>query len=427
MATYETIHTQLESASVRAQLSELYGSLPSTVDAQVKRYQKVLQRHENLFHTQRDVSLISAPGRMEIGGNHTDHNHGLVLAASASLDTLCAVSPRDDMVVELRSEGYPAITVNLAHLEAVPSEEGTTTALIRGVAARMKEKGFRIGGFEATVQSTVVSGSGLSSSAAFEVMTVAIFDHLYNQGSMDFKLAAQISQYAENQYFGKPSGLLDQMASAAGGLVGVDFADADPKVEPMHFDFSDKGYQIVVVNTHGSHADLTPDYAAIPKEMKQVAGFFGKSFLRDVDEKAFTDGIADMRGKVPDRAILRAIHFYQENHRVTGQKEALRRGDIQAFFDAIIASGRSSFMYLQNVYARVNKQELSLALALAEEMLQGKGAWRVHGGGFAGTTLNFVPDTLLDTFTETMNAVFGKDSCYVLKIRPRGAVKLTLA
>ena len=425
-ANYERVKSGLRSEEVTEQLKKLYGNSDAVLNTQMQRYEKMLSRHESVFNTDATISVISAPGRMEIGGNHTDHNHGLVLAASASLDTMAIVSPGTGMLVEVRSEGYPEIQLDLSNLSKRQSEEGTTTALIRGVASRMKELGYNIGGFQATIHSTVVSGSGLSSSAAFEVLVVAIFDHLFNSGNLDFKLCAQIGQYAENVYFGKPSGLLDQMASAAGGLVAVDFCSDTPEVTRMDFDFAEKGYQIVVVNTHGSHADLTQDYAAIPKEMKEVAAFFNQSFLRDVQEADFRAALPCLRKKVSDRSILRALHFYQENHRVEKETEALANQNLTAFFDAIIESGRSSFMYLQNVYAHPNEQGLSIALALAEELLRGTGAWRVHGGGFAGTTLNFVPDTLVDRFVQTMDSVFGSQSCYILKIRPEGAVKLLL-
>ena len=372
--------------------------------------------------------MVSAPGRTEIGGNHTDHNRGRVLAASVNLDTLAAVSAREDMVVHVHSDGYPAMTIDLGSLDKRPEEEGTTAALIRGVAARMAELGYKIGGFDAVITSTVASGSGLSSSAAFEVMTCAILDALYNGFGMDAKVRAKIGQYAENVYFGKPSGLLDQMASAFGGLVTVDFRHDDPDVRPMSYDFARKGYALVVVGTGGSHDDLTDEYAAIPAEMKQVAACFHEENLRRVRPEEFFSAIATLRGKVSDRAVLRALHFFEENERVVRQVEALERDDLDAFFKEIIASGRSSYMYLQNVYAqkRPAEQSLSVALAMAEHMLEGKGAWRIHGGGFAGTTLNFVPQRELTAFIDTMEAVFGPHSCHVLDIRPEGAAVIRL-
>ena len=371
--------------------------------------------------------MISAPGRTEIGGNHTDHNRGRVLAAAVNLDTLSAVSARDDMEVHIYSDGYAPLVMDLTELDVVEAEKGTTASLVRGVAARMKELGYRIGGFNAAVTSSVASGSGLSSSAAFEVMVCAILDEIYNGFSIGFIDRAKISQYAENVYFGKPSGLLDQMASSAGGLVTVDFRNDDPEVRAMSFDFARYGYSLVVVATGGSHADLTDDYAAIPAEMKQVAAQLGEEYLRRVRPEEFYQALPTLRGKVSDRALMRAMHFFEEDERVVRQVAALDRNDLFAFMWEIICSGRSSYMYLQNVYARTNDQSLALALAMAEHMLMDKdGAWRIHGGGFAGTTLNFVPASQLDKFIETMEAAFGQKCCHVLDIRPEGPAVLKL-
>ncbi len=426
MNQYANMIRNLKTAPVMEKLTYLYGSRDGMMVEQAARYERVLKRHEEYFNTDREVLLVSAPGRTEIGGNHTDHNRGRVLAAAVNLDTLSAVSARDDMLVHLHSEGYRPLTVDLSDLTARKKEEGTTSALIRGVAARMAELGYKIGGFDAAVTSSVASGSGLSSSAAFEVMVVAILDALYNGFVIDFKTAAKISQYAENVYFGKPSGLLDQMASAAGGLVTIDFKNDDPDVRAMKYDFAARGYALVVVATGGSHADLTDDYAAIPTEMKAVAKHFGCSVLREVRFEEFLAAIPELRQKVSDRAIMRAMHFYKENKRVTRQVNALEDDQLNDFFAEIISSGRSSFMYLQNVYARVEDQSLSLALAMAENMLEGKGAWRIHGGGFAGTTLNFVPVADLDAFIEMMENAFGAHSCHVLNIRPEGAAVIRL-
>ena len=428
MNYYANMIRNLKSPEVMDRLTRLYGSRDGMLVEQTTRYAGILKRHEELFHREDgNVLLVSAPGRTEIGGNHTDHNRGRVLAAAVNLDTLAAVSPRDDNKVEIYSDGYPALNLDLSDLTVHEEEKGTTAALIRGVAARMKELGYRIGGFDACVTSSVASGSGLSSSAAFEVMVCAMLDALYNGFSIDYKLRAKISQYAENVYFGKPSGLLDQMASSAGGLVTVDFKHDDPEVRPINFNFAALGYSLVVVATGGSHADLTDAYAAIPDEMKQVAAYFGEPYLRRVRHEEFIQAIPELRGKVSDRAILRAMHFYQENDRVTRQVEALNRGDLFAFLWEIICSGRSSYMYLQNVYAKPEDQSLSLALALAEEtLLHEDGAWRIHGGGFAGTTLNFVPQKALDSFVKTMEAAFGQHCCHVLDIRPEGAVAMRL-
>ncbi len=406
-------------------LRTLYGE--EQLERQKQRYAALLRKHEELFGERDKVLLVSAPGRTEIGGNHTDHNHGRVLAAAVNLDALCAVSPRADNRVCFHSEGYPAIDMTIDDPAPQPGEEGTTKALIRGVAAGMREAGYRIGGFDAAVTSTVAGGSGLSSSAALEVMLTGVLDALYNDFRMPYVLRAQISKRAENEYFGKPSGLLDQMASAAGGLVTVDFRNTEkPEVRALQYDFSEKGYALVVVATGGSHADLTDHYAAIPKEMKEVAACFGKDVLRDVTAEQLIGNIAELRRKISDRALLRAFHFVQENDRVPEQVSALEEDRLEDFLRLIIASGRSSFMYLQNVFADNRDQSLSLALCMAENLLAGKGGWRVHGGGFAGTTLNFVPREMVGTFVEAMDRAFGAGACTVLNIRPEGAVMMEL-
>ncbi|MBQ3484976.1 MAG: galactokinase [Clostridia bacterium] len=428
MNQYASMIRELKSPEVIERLMHLYGNREGMLVEQTARYTGIVKRHEELFHeTEKEVLLISAPGRTEIGGNHTDHNRGRVLAAAVNLDTLSAVSARDDMEVHIYSDGYAPLVMDLSDLSVVEGEKGTTAALVRGVAARMKELGYRIGGFNAAVTSSVASGSGLSSSAAFEVLVCAILDKLYNNFDIDFITRAKLSQYAENVYFGKPSGLLDQMASSAGGLVTVDFRNDDPEVRAMNFDFAKYGFSLVVVATGGSHADLTDDYAAIPAEMKQVAELLGEPWLRRVRPEEFYQALPSLRGKVSDRALMRAIHFFEEDERVVRQVAALDRNDLFAFMWEIICSGRSSYMYLQNVYARPEDQSLSLALAMAEHMLLDKdGAWRIHGGGFAGTTLNFVPQSQLKPFIEMMEAAFGERCCHVLDIRPEGPAVIKL-
>ena len=428
MNQYANMIRNLKTPEAMERLMYLYGNRDGMLVEQTARYTGILKRHEELFHeTEREVMLISAPGRTEIGGNHTDHNRGRVLAAAVNLDTLSAVSAREDMQVHIYSDGYAPLIMDLNELSVVESEMGTTASLVRGVAARMKELGFKIGGFNAAVTSSVASGSGLSSSAAFEVMVCAILDQLYNGFTLDFVTRAKISQYAENVYFGKPSGLLDQMASSAGGLVTVDFRNDDPEVRALSFDFAKYGYALVVVATGGSHADLTDDYAAIPAEMKQVAACLGEPYLRRVRPEEFYQALPKLRGKVSDRALMRALHFFEEDERVVRQVAALDRTDLFAFMWEIICSGRSSYMYLQNVYARTNDQSLSLALAMAEHMLGDKdGAWRIHGGGFAGTTLNFVPQGELKSFIDTMETAFGAHCCHVLDIRPEGPAVVKL-
>ena len=427
MSYTEEMIGRLLSEKVQDQLRYLYGSDKEIVEKQTKRYADLLLRHTALFGERSDVQLISAPGRTEIGGNHTDHNNGRVLAASINLDALCAASSRDDLKVCFHSEGYDPIEMDLTDLSVHPEETGTTKGLVRGVAYGMKQAGYRIGGFDAAVTSTVAGGSGLSSSAALEVMLTGVLDSLYNEFKMPYVLRAQISKQAENIYFGKPSGLLDQMASAAGGLVTVDFRDTDrPEVEAISYDFAKKGYSLVVVATGGSHANLTDHYAAIPAEMKSVAQCFGQPVLRGLTVEQMTEKIGELRSKVSDRALLRAFHFIQEDERVPEQVAALKEDRIRDFLKLIIDSGRSSYMYLQNIYADPADQSLSLALCLAENMLQGRGAWRIHGGGFAGTTLNFVPQDLTEKFVNVMEQAFGKGACSVLNIRPVGAARVVV-
>ena len=417
----------LDQESAGEQLRYLYGSDETLLKAQRERYTSLIRRHVELFGDREGVQLISAPGRTEIGGNHTDHNHGRVLAAAVNLDALCAVSPRDDLHVSFHSEGYAPISMDLSDLRPRTEEKGTTQALIRVVAAGMQRNGYRIGGFNAAITSTVAGGSGLSSSAALEVMLTGVFDCLYNRFEMPYVLRAQISKQAENEWFGKPSGLLDQMASAAGGLVTVDFGDPEkPEVEAISYDFAKKGYALVVVATGGSHANLTDHYAAIPKEMKSVAACFGQEVLRGLTAEDLTAGIKDLREKVSDRAIRRAFHFIREDERVPMQVNALKEDRIGDFLQLIRESGRSSYMYLQNIYASPEDQSLSLALCLAEEILRGNGAWRIHGGGFAGTTLNFVPAEKVTEFVGIMENAFGKDACKVLNIRPTGAARISI-
>ena len=417
---------ELDTQEVREQLRSLYGGDEALLKNQQERYAALIRRHAELFGDKEDVRLISAPGRTEIGGNHTDHNNGRVLAAAVNLDTLSAVSPRDDMTVCFHSEGYEPIRLDLSDLSPRKEEKGTTNALIRGVAAGMQQAGYRIGGFDAAVTSTVAGGSGLSSSAALEVMLTGVLDSLYNRFDMPYVLRAQISKQAENDWFGKPSGLLDQMASAAGGLVTVDFRDtAHPAVEALSYDFARKGYVLAVVATGGSHADLTDHYAAIPAEMKAVAECFGQPVLRGITAEQLTERMDRLRTKVSDRAILRAFHFIREDARVPEQVSALKEDRIEDFLRLIRESGRSSYMYLQNIFADHQDQSLGLALCLAEEMLEGCGAWRIHGGGFAGTTLNFVPLEKAGSFVATMEKAFGKGACQMLNIRPAGAAIVT--
>lgn len=429
MNQYAQIISQLRTPAVARQLIHLYGQRDGMQVTQIMRYSGLIRRHERIVGNSNKLHLISAPGRTEIGGNHTDHNNGKVLAAAVNLDALAAVTPRNDLTVNIYSDGYDPVSLSLEDLCVHEEEMGTTAALVRGVAYRMKEMGLNIGGFDAVINSTVASGSGLSSSASVEVLFCHIFDVLYNGGDkLDFKQRAIISQFAENVYFGKPSGLMDQMASSAGGLVYIDFANSNPEVTPISYDFAAKGYALVVVKTGGSHDDLTAEYAAIPAEMKQVAACFGKETLRPILPEQFFRAIPELREKLgpdSDRAILRAAHFFEENYRVSCEVNALLDDDIKEFFKRVNASGRSSFGFLQNIYpAGSTRQELAIALMLSEKYLRHNGAWRIHGGGFAGTILAFVPQKKLQSYVSDMEAVFGHHACEILDIRPTGPASI---
>ncbi len=368
--------------------------------------------------------FVSAPGRTEVVGNHTDHQNGKVLAASVNLDTVAAIAPRPDTRVVLYSAGYDKpFDVDIADDAVQENEKESTFALIRGVAARLKQLGYKVGGFDASVTSTVFKGSGLSSSAAFEVMLVAAFDALYNGWVIDPKLNAQISQYAENVYFGKPSGLLDQSASAVGGLVTMDFAQSPASVEKLTYDFGAKGYAVCVVSAGGEHGNLTADYAAVPAEMKSVAEAMGAKLLYEITPEQLFAALPKLKNRVSDRAILRAFHFVDETRRVEKAVAALRADDLGAFFQTVIDSGESSWKLLQNLHVPASdNQEMPLALEMSRRMLSGRGAWRIHGGGFAGTILAFVPFDLLDGYRAAMDGVFGEKATTVLAIRPEGVV-----
>ncbi len=394
---------------------------------QTERYLKVVTDFERQFGSNRNIELFSAPGRTEICGNHTDHNHGKVLAASINLDAVAVASKNDKNIIKVKSENYEMDTVELTYLNALPKEKGRSASLIRGICAILKKRGYNIGGFDATTVSDVISGSGLSSSAAFEVLICTIINHLYNDGNISDIEIAKISQKAENEYFGKPCGLMDQTACSVGGFVCIDFEDTtNPVIEKIDYDFESSEHCLCIVDTGGSHSDLTNEYAAVRKEMESVANVFGKNFLRDVDYSQFNENIFKARNETGDRAVLRAIHFFEENIRVDMQREALQNGDFEQFKNLVISSGNSSYMYNQNVFScqKPESQSVSLALALSEKILKGCGAWRVHGGGFAGTIQAFVPKSKLSIYKAEIENVFGNNSCHVLSIRDVGGVKV---
>lgn len=420
--SYMDLKRVIKSTQAMERFSKLYGIRDVGYTYQMSRYTQIVKLHEDVYNNENNIAVISSPGRSEVIGNHTDHNHGIVLAAAINLDALACVASRDDHLVRLMSEGYGMVEVSLDMLEPVEEEAGTTAALIRGVAAGMQMHGYRIGGFDAAVTSDVLSGSGMSSSAAFEVLICAVLDQLYNGFVMDSTLRAQISQYAENQFFMKPCGLMDQMACSTGGLVGIDFRNPEPEVIPIQYSFAEKGYAMVVVNTGGSHDDLTADYAAIPEEMLSVAAYFGESSLRRVRKEQVLQEIPALREKAGDRGVLRALHFYEENERTLQAIKALKEDHITLFFRMIKESGISSWTMLQNVTLHnPASQPLAVSLALADILLQGEGASRIHGGGFAGTTLHFVPLDRVSQFTEEMNKVFGENACHVVDVRSEGA------
>lgn len=370
--------------------------------------------------------FFSTPGRTEISGNHTDHQHGCVLAAAVNLVTVAEVTLNHSGLIRVQSEGYPVVEVELNDLSVHEEEKNTTAALIRGVAAAFAQRGAVLQGFDARVRSSVLPGSGLSSSAAFEVLIGTICNELFFDKKLSAVEIAQVGQYAENVYFGKPCGLMDQTASSVGGMVFIDFENPDsPVVERIDFDFAAAGHALCIIDSGADHADLTDEYAAIPGELKKVSAFFGKEVLREIPEKDFFVALPELRHRVPDRAILRAIHFYQENSRVQHQAQALRDGDFETFLRLVSESGRSSWMYLQNITptGATEHQDVAVALALCDTLLQGKGAFRVHGGGFAGTVQAFVPLEILDSFKEGMERVLGKGKCHVLSIRPEGGIR----
>ena len=372
---------------------------------------------------------FSAPGRTEIGGNHTDHQRGRVLAAAVNLDTVAAVAVNGTSTIRILSKGYPLSVVDITELTPVEDEINSTPALIRGVVARFAQLGCKVEGFDAYCESTVLPGSGLSSSAAYEVLIGTIVNHLFFQGRVSQPEIAQIGQYAENVFFGKPCGLMDQTASAVGNLVTIDFFDKEkPVIKPVNFDFDSCGHALCIIDSGADHADLTDEYAAITLELKAICAHFGKSVLTEIDEADFYAAIPTLRRSCGDRAVMRAIHFYQENARVPYQVEALEKGDFAEFLELVEASGHSSYMNLQNVIPSGYKehQDVAVALALCAHYLRGRGAYRVHGGGFAGTVQAFVPFDLLESFKSGMDAALGEGACHVLSIRPQGGVEMTV-
>lgn len=416
---------QISAGRIDAILEKLYGK--DRIDRQRVRCIQTIERFLQHFPERDDIHLYSAPGRTELGGNHTDHQHGCALAAAVDLDALAAVAFHEENVIRIYSEGYGLCEVSLFDLSVHDDEKGKTASLIRGIAARFSQMGAAIRGFDAYITSDVLSGSGLSSSAAFEILLAAIIDDHDSGGSTGAAELAKIGMYAEKVYFGKGSGLLDQMVSAVGGFVFLDFADPDqPVVRKIHFDFEAAGYSLCIVDTKGNHSDLSEDYTAVPREMKTVAAFFGKDVLHEVDEAAFFASIPQLRKSCSDRAVLRAIHFFDENRRAIEEAEALQRGDSERFLTLYRRSADSSANLLQNLYS-VNKpteQGIPLAITMSRRVLGENAAVRVHGGGFAGTIQAIVPADKTSVYADRMDTLFGKGSCRVVRVRPIGGVRI---
>ncbi len=408
-----------------------YSHLYQDVKQQVERYIAAIDAFTKEYGSDRDVRIFSVPGRSELSGNHTDHNHGCVLAGAIDRDIIAVAAKNDDGIIRIHSEGYPEDCVVLSESnDPKHYQPYSSHALIAGIANGFEKNGYQIGGYDAYTTTQVLKGSGISSSAAFEVQCGNIMNYLYNDGAIANETIAKIAQYAENVYFGKPCGLMDQMACAVGGFLSIDFMDPQkPVIHPIPFSLSEAGYKLCIVNTGGNHADLNDDYASVPREMKAVAAFFGRDVLRGISEGDLIASIPCLRPTVGDRAILRALHFVRENERVKAQEAALLNGDFEQFLSLVVASGNSSFEYLQNVYTTKNVEEqgLSLALAVTAGILDGKGcAWRVHGGGFAGTIQAFVKNQYAEEYASLMNAVMGEGAVMMLSVRPVGATEITL-
>lgn len=419
--------TEIKQSILSGKFDEEFIMLYGDTQTARERYANAVDEFVNLYGERDNIRIFSAPGRTEVGGNHTDHQHGLVLAGSVNLDVVAIVSENDEGIARIKSKGYRMDEIDIHDLDKKEEEVGRACALVRGVLAAFKNNGHNIGGFNAYTTSNVLKGSGLSSSAAFEVLVSNIVNGLFNNASVDAVSIAKYSQFAEREYFGKPCGLLDQMASSVGGFTYADFNDPqNPKVEKISLDLNESGHTLCVVDTGGNHANLTQDYADITLECKAVSECLGVEFLRDANEDDFYANIAAIREKCGDRAVLRAIHIFNENRRVLAQKAALKRGDFNTFFVTVKRSGESSYDLLQNVYSPSNPREqaISLALALTKQFLNGRGAYRVHGGGFAGTIQCYIPNKIFDAYKQMIEATFGENSCVKLFVRPVGGYEI---
>ena len=420
-----TLKENINNGLLNEQFNLLYGEFENAK----ARYTNACNSFCELFGENREVKLFSAPGRTEVGGNHTDHQHGCVFAGSVNLDVISFASKNNENVIRIKSEGFPMDTINLNDLSVKENEIGSAASLIRGMASIFKQNGYNIGGFDAYTTSNVLKGSGLSSSAAFEVLIGTMLDNLYNNGDISPVDIAKYSQRAENEYFGKPCGLMDQMASSVGGFISIDFANVNkPIINKCEFNLKEYGYSLCIVNTGGNHANLTQDYADITIGNKKVSNFFSKEYLNEVDEVEFYSNLKQLKVEVGDKAVLQALHFFDETKRAVLEYEALNNNNVDEFLKLVNKSGNSSYKYLQNVYSiqSPNEQGISLALALTERFLNGEGACRVHGGGFAGTIQAFVPNSRLNEYKSMIENVFGEGNCYILNIRSVGGYSFVI-
>jgi galactokinase len=430
MVALSSIESIIYSSKAVEELQVLYGPEPEPILCQQKRYIDLARQFREFYPAHEEALFYSTPGRTEIGGNHTDHQNGRVMCTAINLDILAVAAPNSENVIRLKSSGFPYFDeIKLNNLNPVEQETGKSAALIRGIAAAFAERGYQVGGLDIYTASMVPKGSGLSSSAAFEVLVATIINSIYNDNRMSPLDIAIISQYAENKYFGKPSGLMDQCGCAVGGFIAIDFLHPEsPAVDPVKINFEKSGYGLVITHTGGSHANLTADYAAIPTEMREVSHIFGKDVLRDVDENTFWHTLPELYGVVSDKALLRAIHFFEENARVGLQIDALKKYDFDYFLSLVVQSGISSWTRLQNVWSTQtpDEQHLGLALALSAKLLGNRGASRIHGGGFAGTIQAFVPLDMIDEYIDYMNQIFGAQKSIRLGIRNRGSCEVML-
>jgi galactokinase len=428
MTRLEVLKSNILNGNAGNVLLGLYGN-GKILQEQHIRYISLIDGFQKAFSDQSEASFFSTPGRTEIGGNHTDHNAGRILAAAVSLDIVALAAPNTDKLVRILSDGYDPIEVNFEDLSPLIEEKFTSKSLVRGVCARIKMLGYNLSGFDACISGQVPKGSGLSSSAAFEVLIAFIINHFYNNGKIDAIELAKIAQYSENEFFGKPCGLMDQTTCAVGGIVTIDFKDFEkPLVRKVNANFAKAGHSLVIVDTGGNHADLNEDYIALEHEMKLVAKTLGKSVLRETDKEKVIGALALIRDKTGDRAILRALHFFADDQRVVNQVEELERGNFDRFLQIVTESGQSSWMYCQNCFSNKHPdvQGISVGLALSQHVLKGKGAYRVHGGGFAGTIQAFVPSDLVSYYVEKLSEVFGMGSCHTISIRPEGCIMVKI-